>query len=105
VVEDKILSKTLKEAITTGKCIFGSRGVISSIKGSKLVVYSSSLKSPLLDELIKKCDDSSIPILSFKGSSINLGRICGKDFRVSTMLVRLPGDANLRDILDKEIEE
>jgi ribosomal protein L30E len=39
----KNLEKTIKEAITSNKCKIGTRQVMGSIKGSKLIVLSNSL--------------------------------------------------------------
>lgn len=98
-MDEKGLSKTLRTAIKTGKVIIGTKEAIHSLKGSKLVVYSSSPSFPLVSELVKACKDLSMPLLEYEGSSIELGRLCGKPFPISVIVVKAAGEADLSALL------
>ena len=48
----------------------------------------------------------NIPLVNFQGTSVALGRLCGLQFRISTISFTSIPDANLKSILkDTEGEE
>ena len=47
--------------------------------------------------------NAKVPIVEFKGSSVALGKLCGLQFRVSTVSFTSLSDANIKSIL-KESE-
>ena len=91
----KLLEKTLKDAIKEDNHVIGTKQVISSIKSSKLVIISKSIPSSTKKE--------NIPLLHFEGTSIMLGKLCGLQFRVSTISLKSLSNTNIQAIL-KESE-
>lgn len=100
MVDRRLLEKTLSKAVATGRCIFGLKEVSRSLRGSKLVVYSSSFPNEKLEEFIKKCKALSIPVVAYEDTSFSLGRVCGKPFRISVMSVKSSGEADLKPIIE-----
>lgn len=100
-MEDKLLEKTLRTVIKTGKCGFGLRSVGKGLKGAKLVVVANSVEGPARQALLVSCQTQGIPLLAFAGSSVQLARLCGRPFRISTVAVKSPGDADLRPLLQE----
>ena len=47
---------------------------------------------------------SSIPVVIYKGTSIDLGMICGKPFMVSALTIREPGDSDILKAVKEEAE-
>jgi large subunit ribosomal protein L30e len=102
----KLLEKTIKDAVEEGKYSFGSRQVLSSIKNSKLVVLSESVPNPFLQKILKVAKNSKVPILNYGGSSVELGRLCGTQFRISALALKTLSDTNLKAIIkDAETEK
>ena len=99
----KILEKALKEAMKEKKSILGSKGVLNSIKDSKLVVLSQSAPKKFADKILENAKKEKISTLQFEGSSVALGRLCGLQFRVSTISLTSLSDANIKSII-KESE-
>ncbi len=93
MLEGKEFSRQLKVAAKTGKFVVGRREVSGSVKGSKLLVWSSSANVP--QSILDQCRTLSVPALKFEGNPVELGRACGIPFRVSVIAVKSGGDADL----------
>ena len=100
MVEEKALEKILQTAVKTGKYVAGLKEVSHSLKGSRLVIYSTALPEKKVSKIIEGCRALSVPFFPYEGSTIRLGRICGKPFRISALAVKSPGEADLTPILE-----
>ena len=102
----KILEKSLKDALKEDKLTFGAKQVLNSVKNSKLVVLSQSVKKEMFEKIESDAKKEKIPLVNFKGTSVALGRLCGLQFRTSTISFTSITDANIKSILkDTEAEE
>ena len=81
----KILEKTLKDAVKENQCILGTKEVLNSISKSKLIVLSRSIQTETRQKIESDAKKSKIPTLTFNDTSVNLGKLCGVQFRVSTL--------------------
>jgi len=102
----KILEKSLRDARKEDKLTFGSKQVLSSVKNSKLIVLSQSIKKEMLEQIESDAKKEKIPLVNFQGTSVALGRLCGLQFRISTISFTSIDDASIKSILkDTEAEE
>ncbi len=102
----KILEKTLKDSMKEKKSILGSKQVLGSLKNSKLVILSQSAPKKFADKIIEGAKKEKVSTLQFEGSSVALGRLCGLQFRVSTISLTSASDANIKSIMkESETEE
>ncbi len=102
----KILEKSLRDARKEDKLIMGAKQVLSSIKNSKLVVLSQSIKKEMIEQIESDAKKEKIPLVNFQGTSVALGRLCGLQFRISTISFTSIDDASIKSILkDTEAEE
>ena len=99
----KVLEKTLKDAIKENQCILGTKQVLNSISKSKLVVLSKSIQTETREKIESDAKKSKIPTLTFNDTSVNLGKLCGVQFRVSTLSLPQISDSEITS-LKKEIE-
>ena len=99
----KLLEKTLKEALKENQCILGTKQVLNSISKSKLVVLSNSLQNETREKIESGAKKSKIPTLTFNDTSVNLGKLCGLQFRVSTLSLPQISDSDITS-LKKESE-
>ena len=100
----KILEKALKDAMKENKSILGSKQVLNSVKDSKLIVLSHSSPKKFADKILENAKKEKVSTLQFEGSSVALGRLCGLQFRVSTISLTSLSDANIKSI-KKESEK
>ena len=102
----KILEKSLKDALKEDKLTMGTKQVLNSIKNSKLIVLSQSTKKEMFEQIESDAKKEKIPLVNFHGTSVALGRLCGLQFRISTISFTSITDANIKSILkDTEAEE
>ena len=102
----KILEKALKDSTKEKKSILGSKEVLGSLKNSKLVILSQSAPKKFADKIIDGAKKEKVSTLQFEGSSVALGRLCGLQFRVSTLSLTSVSDANIKSIMkESETEE
>jgi len=100
----KLLEKIIKDAMEDKKCSLGAKEVIGSMKNSKLIILSKSVPKISVQKIQKTATSSKVPTLNFKGSSVELGRLCGKQFRISALSLKTLSETNLKTLL-KEVEE
>lgn len=91
--ENLELERQLKLVAKTGSYVVGRREVASSLKGSKLLVWSASANVP--QSILDESRSLSIPAIKFSGNPVELGRACGIPFRVSVIALKSAGDADL----------
>ena len=91
------LNSDLRLAVDTGKVSLGIEETVSAITGStaKLVVVSAHGKGGTLDDVKHMCGVAEIKIMKFKGSSMELGAVCGKPYSISALAVIEPGNSNI----------
>jgi len=102
----KILEKSLKDGLKEDVLTMGTRQVLNSVKNSKLIVLSQSVKKEMIERIESDAKKENVPLVNFQGTSVALGRLCGLQFRISTISFTSITDANLKSILkDTEGEE
>jgi large subunit ribosomal protein L30e len=100
----KLLEKIIKDAMESKKCSLGAKEVIGSMKNSKLIILSQSVSKNMLQKIQETAKNSKTPTLNFKGSSVELGRLCGTQFRISALSLKILSETNLKTLF-KEAEE
>ena len=101
----KILEKSLRDAHKEDALTVGTKQVLSSLKNSKLIVLSRSVKKEKLKQIESDAKKEKIPLVNFQGTSVALGKLCGLQFRISTISFTFIDDANIKSILkDTEAE-
>ena len=99
----KILEKILKDALKEDKIIMGTKQVLNSVKNSKLIVFSQSMKKETFTKIETDAKKEMVPLVNFHGTSVALGKLCGLQFRISTIAFTSLSDANIKSIL-KDME-
>ena len=81
----------------------GIRQVTDSVKDAKLVVLSRSVQGEDLEKLESGAKAGDIPLVRFQGTSVALGRLCGLQFRTSTISFTSIPDSSIKSII-KDVE-
>jgi ribosomal protein L30E len=98
-LDDKAIASVVRVAMKSGKVVLGERASLRTLKSSKLVVVSSSLRSEEADEVNEACREAEVPIAVFGGSAVDLGAAAGRPFPVKVLSIRSAGDADLGKLL------
>lgn len=97
----KVLVKVIKDSISSNKCRIGQREVIKSAKSSKLIVWSRSLSEEVKEKIEETARTASVPIYNYNDTSIELGRLCNKSFRISVLSIDKTSDADVSAVLEE----
>ena len=96
----KILEKSLKDARKESKLTMGSKEVLNSVNNSKLIVLSQSVDKEMLETIQSDAKKHKVPLVNFEGTSVALGRLCGLQFRISTISFTAIDEASIKSILN-----
>lgn len=103
-MDKRELGLILSKVVKTGRCVLGLREVQKSVRGFKIIIYSTTIPKDKLTPLIEACRVANIPTLAYNGTSFELGSLCGKRFRVSVLAVKAAGDADLTPLLSEVVQ-
>ena len=94
----KILEKTLKDGIKEKTVIIGSKQVLGSLDKVKLVI-SSNTKSNITEKISSEAKKLSVPIIDYNGNSMELGRLSGFEYRVSTISFTKINESDIKSLM------
>jgi large subunit ribosomal protein L30e len=88
---------SLRRAIKTGKVILGQNNTEKCLLNGKaqLVIIANNCPESFKQFISEKKD---FPLHVFEGTSMQLGRACGKPFLVSAMAIIEPGDSDILNL-------
>jgi large subunit ribosomal protein L30e len=96
------LEKAISMAMSTGKVKLGFKAVLDSVLNGKIktVVTSNNLPQNSKSRLLRTCELSNIPIIAIDRTGKELGAICGRPHKVSTLAVVNPGKSKILEYFD-----
>lgn len=91
------VNKAIATTVKTGKVLFGAKSAIDIAKTgkAKLIIVASNCPPRSRQDIEYYCRLSNVPAVTYKGSSIDLGAVCGKPFMVSALTIRESGDSDI----------
>ena len=95
------INTAIKRVMKTGKVEIGSRSSLNSIKNgeAKLVIISLDCPRNIRNDVMHYSKISEIPVLEYKGTSLELGEVCGKPFMIANLIVLDPGTIKISELL------
>ncbi len=87
-------NSSLRRAIKTGKVLLGQNATAKCVESgsAKLVVVARNCPEKFREMLSSR---ENLFIHTFDGSSVQLGKACGKPFMVSALVVVDPGESDI----------
>jgi large subunit ribosomal protein L30e len=97
------VDKAIASAAKSGKITLGAREALRSVRNGKarMILIASNTPDNLRENLENYGKLSEIPIIKYDGSSLDLGRICGKRFPIGTLTIKEPGDSGILQLIDE----
>ncbi len=91
------VNKAIAASVKTGKVQFGVNNAFRNAKQgrAKLILLASNCPQNMVKDITYYANFSDVPVVIYKGSSIDLGVVCGKPFMVSALTIREPGDSDI----------
>lgn len=95
----RLIAKIVRNAMMSNACRIGSREVLKNIDRAKLIICSRSVSKDLLDKIRS---NGAVYIHHIDKNSLELGRLCGKPFRVSVVSVEEVSREDMDALLAEE---
>jgi large subunit ribosomal protein L30e len=102
------IDKAIANAEKTGKVSFGADSAIKNAKTGKvkMIIVASNCPENTRKDIEYYCKLSAVPLITHKGSSLDLAGVCGKPFVISALSIREPGDSEILKLIETpELEE
>ena len=102
------VDKALATVVKTGKVAFGSNVALQNAKTgkAKMIVLAANCPKDIKEQVEYYGKISKVPIMTYKGTSIDLATVCNRLFVVSALSIRETGDSEiLKAVEDNEMQE
>lgn len=96
------VDKAISAAVKTGKVSLGSTSALQNAQSgrAKLIVLAANCPESVRKSIERCCGLSKVPLITYKGSSLDLASVCGKPFTVSALSIREPGDSEILKLIE-----
>ena len=102
------LNKALVSVVKTGKVSFGVNSALQNAKTgkAKMIVLASNCPKDIKEQIEYYGKISKVPVMTYKGTSIDLATVCNKLFIISALSIRETGDSEILKVIEEnETEE
>jgi len=91
------IDKAIAAVVKTGKVSFGTNAAIQSAKTgkAKMFILASNCPKDIKEDIEHYSKLSRIPVISYKGASMDLAEVCSKPFIISALTIRETGDSDI----------
>jgi large subunit ribosomal protein L30e len=95
----RTLEKVIKEAIASDKYKSGVKEVLQSVKGSKLIILSSTVPAFERSKIEEQAKAANVTLYEYPGTSVQLGKMCNKPFRINAIAIKSGSADEISSIL------
>ncbi|MGD6811101.1 MAG: 50S ribosomal protein L30e [Candidatus Bathyarchaeia archaeon] len=102
------IDKAIASAVKTGKVSFGANAALQNAKTgkAKMILLASNCPKDIKDNIEYYGKISKVPVITYKGTSMDLAEVAGKLFIISALSIRESGDSDILKVIETpEIEE
>ncbi len=98
------LETKIKRIIKTGKIEIGSNKAIDNLKKgkAKAVIITENTPKKIKEDINYYAKMAKTPIVTFKGTPIKLGEVCGKPFVIAAISIIDTGGIKLKELTEEE---
>jgi len=91
------MDKAIATAVKTGKVTLGTSFALQNAKTgkAKLIILAANCPRTTRENMEYYSKLSKVPLIIYKGTSMDLAALCGKSFPVSALSIREPGDSEI----------
>ena len=91
------VNKAIASAVKTGKVSFGANAALQNAKAgkAKMIILAANCPKDIKEEIEYNCKLSNVPVMMFKGASMDLATVCNKPFIISALTIRETGDSEI----------
>jgi len=98
------VDKAIATAVKTGKVSFGANTALQNAKTgkAKMIVLAANCPKDIKEQVEYYGKLSKVPVMTYKGTSIDLATVCNKLFIISALSIRETGDSEILKLTEKE---
>jgi large subunit ribosomal protein L30e len=91
------INKAIAAAVKTGKVSFGTNAAVQSAKTgkAKMIVLAANCPKDIKDDIEYYGKLSKVPVMAYKGASMDMAEVCNKPFIISALTIRETGDSEI----------
>ena len=91
------IDKAIAAAVKTGKVSFGANAATLNAKTgkAKMIILASNCPQNIKSDIEYYCKLSKVPVVTYKGASMDLAEVCKKPFIISALTIRETGDSEI----------
>jgi large subunit ribosomal protein L30e len=91
------VDKAIATVVKTGKVSFGSNTALQNAKTgkAKMIVLAANCPKDIKEQVEYYGRISKVPVMTYKGTSIDLAAVCNKLFIISALSIRETGDSEI----------
>ena len=96
------IDKAIATAVKTGKVSFGANAAMQNAKTgkAKMIILDYNCPQDIKDDIEYNCKLSKVPVMTYKGASMDLAEVCNKPFIISAVSIRETGDSEILKAAD-----
>ena len=97
------IDKALASACKTGKVSYGSNIALQNAKTgkAKMIVLASNCPKDIKEQIEYYGAISKVPIVTYKGTSMDLAEVCSKLYIISALSIRETGDSEILKVIEQ----
>ena len=101
------IDKALASACKTGKVSYGANTALQNAKTgkAKMIVLATNCPKDIKEQIEYYGKISNVPVVNYKGGSMDLAEVCSKLFIISALSIRETGDSDILKITEQNQEE
>ncbi len=101
------VDKAIATAVKTGKVSFGANTALQNAKTgkAKMIVLAANCPKDIKEQVEYYGKISKVPIMTYKGTSIDLASVCSKLFIISALSIRETGDSEILKLTENTEKE
>ena len=102
------IDKAIATAVKTGKVSFGANAALQNAKTgkAKMIVLAANCPKDIKEQIEYYGNLSKVPVMTYKGTVMDLAAVCNKLFVISALSIRETGDSEILKVIESnETEE
>jgi len=102
------VDKAIAAAVKTGKVSFGANAALQNAKTgkAKLIILAANCPKDIKEQVEYYGKISKVPVMTYKGASMDLAMVCNKLFIISALSIRETGDSEILKVIENnEMQE
>jgi large subunit ribosomal protein L30e len=101
------VDKAIATAVKTGKVSFGANTALQNAKTgkAKMIVLAANCPKDIKEQVEYYGKISKVPVMTYRGTSMDLAAVCNKLFIISALSIRETGDSEILKLIESTEQE